>query len=307
MYADIVDAEAAGWTCLQFYARRYPHSTCQVWKGRLAAGQIRRRDETLCAESLLAVNDRLQYYREPWAEPPAPCWFAVLHEVDHVLAVAKPAGLQVLPAASFLQNTLLYLVRQKRGDDWAPAHRLGRGTTGLVLFVRSTAVRKGVAAAFREGGLRKIYRGLAQGTDLPDQFEVKTNIGAVPDPIMGRLHVAVASGGRPSQSLVRVIERRPSSNTTLVEVEIPTGRPHQIRIHMAAAGHPLVGDPLYEVGGRPGPGRKAGTDGSAMVRPGDVGYHLHAMSVEFIHPVTERQVSIYCQPPSILRAAAESG
>lgn len=298
IYPDTVDGAATGWTCLEFYTRRYQHSTEVQWRHRLVMGQICSGGRVIGPDTPLVVGDRLTYHRPPWTEPAAPRWFAVLHEADDVLAVAKPAGLQVLPGALFLQNTLLDVVRQRRGSRWAPAHRLGRGTTGIVLFTRTDPVRRGLAEAFRDGGLRKVYRALVQGLELPDRFVVDRSIGRMPDVIMGSIHAAV-DGGRVSRSLVRVIERRQETGNTLVEVEIPTGRPHQIRIHLAAAGHPLVGEPLYGVGGV----RRADAEASAA-RPGDIGYHLHAMSVTCQHPVTGATLSIYCRPPSALRTSA---
>lgn len=296
-YRDIVDGAATGWTGLEFYARRFTHSSEQEWRQRLQAGRMRRGDEAIAADTVLAAGDRLIYHRAPWTEPAAPRWFALLHEADGLLAVAKPAGLQVLPAAGYLQNTLLDVVRERRGPDWAPAHRLGRGTTGLVLFASDAPVRRGVAAAFHDGSLVKVYRALVQGTDLADRFEVDAEIGAIPDPTMGSIHAAVDRGGRSSRSLVRVIERRHETDASLVDVEIPTGRPHQIRIHLALAGHPLVGEPLYGVGGKPRTGAVR-----SVARPGDIGYHLHAMSLLLTHPVTGGQISLYCQPPLLLRS-----
>ncbi len=297
IYPDTVDGAASGWTCLEFYARRYRHSTTEQWQQRLQAGQVCCGQQVVGPDTRVTAGDKLHYQRPPWTEPVAPRWFAVLHEADGLLAVAKPAGLQVLPGALFLQNTLLDVVREKRGQDWAPAHRLGRGTTGIVLFTRTEQVRRGVAAAFRDGGLCKRYRALVQGVELPDGFTVDQPIGRVPDVVMGSIHAAV-TGGRASRSLVRVIERRLASDQALVEVEIPTGRPHQIRIHLAAAGHPLVGEPLYGVGGV----RRVDAAAKAA-RPGDIGYHLHAMSVTCTHPVTGATVSVYCRPPSALRSA----
>lgn len=298
IYPDTVDGAATGWTCLEFYSRRYQHSTRNEWRHRLAAGQVSCDGRLIGADTPLVAGDRLTYHRPPWTEPAAPRWFAVLHEADDVLAVAKPAGLQVLPGALFLQNTLLDVVRERRGSHWAPAHRLGRGTTGIVLFTRTDPVRRGLAEAFRDGGLCKVYRALVQGMDLPERFVVDRAIGRIPDSVMGSIHAAVDSG-RVSRSLVRVIERRPAAGNTLVEVEIPTGRPHQIRIHLAAAGHPLVGEPLYGVGGV----RRANAQAIAA-RPGDIGYHLHAMSVSCEHPVTGAKVSVYCRPPAALRKAS---
>jgi len=112
----------------------------------------------------------------------------------------------------------------------------------------------------------------------------------VPYPPLGTLHAA-SPEGRPSSSAVTVLERRTGS--FLCDVTIATGRPHQIRIHLAAVGHPLLGDPLYEIGGQPRPG------GTAL--PGDPGYSLHAAEIAFEHPETGRRVVVVAPLPEVLR------
>ena len=101
---------------------------------------------------------------------------------------------------------------------------------------------------------------------------------------------AARTDGLPSRSEVRVLERRGAGS--LVEVRIETGRPHQIRIHMAACGHPLTGDPLYAAGG----GLR--DDGTAL--PGDTGYLLHAMRLALVHPETGEPFAVECLPPRAL-------
>lgn len=291
VYEDRIDVVT---TALDWYARRYRHSTGDEWRARFVAGQIRRDGEPLSAHAPLRPGDRLEYHRPPWTEPPAPRQFALLHRDTGCLAVAKPPGLQVLPAAGFLENTLLHVVRQRCGAAWSPAHRLGRGTSGIVLFTRGEAASGRVAADFRQGRLRKLYRALVQGTGLAPAFDIDQPIGAVDDAVMGRLHVASAHG-RPALSRVRLVETRSAARVSLVEVEIPTGRPHQIRIHLAAAGHPLVGDPLYVAGG---------VRGDLSARPGDLGYRLHAAEMTLRQP-DGGVLQITCRPPAILRAAGE--
>jgi 23S rRNA pseudouridine1911/1915/1917 synthase len=134
----------------------------------------------------------------------------------------------------------------------------------------------------------KRYRALVSGVPSRDAFDVDTPIGLVDHPRLGRVYAAV-SAGKPSLTHVRVLDTR--EGQSLVEATIPTGRPHQIRIHLAAAGHPLVGDPLYEAGGRPRP--QPGL-------PGEAGYHLHAHRLELDHPVTGVRLDIACAPPLAL-------
>ncbi len=134
-----------------------------------------------------------------------------------------------------------------------------------------------------------MYRALVSGVPEQREFTVEAPIGLVDHPPLGRLHAAVA-GGKAAVSHVRILAVR--NGNALVEVTIPTGRPHQIRIHMAAAGHPLVGDPVYVAGGVPGAGGGL---------PGDPGYRLHALRLRLAHPSTGRSVVFECAPPPDLR------
>jgi 23S rRNA pseudouridine1911/1915/1917 synthase len=214
--------------------------------------------------------------------------------------VAKPAGLPTAPAGGFLTHTLLARVRAWFPEA-TPAHRLGRGTSGLVLFARTAEARAGLARAWRAAQVRKLYRARLAGSPAADDFVVEVPIGPVPHALLGTLHAASAAG-RAARSRVRVLRRDGASS--LVEVEIETGRPHQIRIHAAAAGHPLLGDPLYGEGGLP----RAEGAGLAPEReplPGDTGYALHAHRLELAHPVTGERLALACRPPSVLRLAHE--
>jgi len=143
----------------------------------------------------------------------------------------------------------------------------------------------------------KVYRALCTGHPPTDAFTVEAPIGEVPHPLLGTVHAA-SPDGRKSRSHVRVLERRGGGDDppgALVEVTIETGRPHQIRIHLAFAGHPLVGDPLFGAGGLPLPGTQA--------LPGDPGYLLHAQRLELDHPVSGARLVIECPPPPALRSA----
>ncbi len=123
--------------------------------------------------------------------------------------------------------------------------------------------------------IRKVYLALASGTAMPDTFTIDAPIGPVPYRRPVTVH-AYQPGGRPSISHVQVIRRLPAENSTVLEVTIPTGRPHQIRIHLSYAGFPLVGDPLYQSGGIP---RAGGEDDQRAALPGETGYFLHSWKI----------------------------
>ncbi|WP_291271208.1 RluA family pseudouridine synthase [Geothrix sp.] len=289
---ELIGPRGAGLSLLAHLSARYPIASPADWLERILGGQVRLDDdEHPSPEALLRLGQRVAWARPPWIEPEVPLATAILFEDEDLLAVAKPSGLPTLPGGGqFQEHTLLTLVR-RRAPEASPMHRLGRGTSGLVLFARTTAARKPLQAAFQDHRTRKIYRALCQGHPALDAFEVAAPIGEVPYGPLGALHAAHA-GGRASLSRVTVLERR--AEATLVDVEITTGRPHQIRIHLAWAGHPLMGDPLYGPGGLPLPETQA--------LPGDPGYLLHAHRLELEHPRTGAWLTLECQPPPALRS-----
>jgi 23S rRNA pseudouridine1911/1915/1917 synthase len=288
-YRETVGPDAAGRTVLTHLAGRYQHSSEVVWRARIETGEVWLDGRTATDTDVLRLGQSLVWRRPPWEEPPVPLSFAVLHRDAHLLAVAKPRGLPSIPQGGlYLVHTLLNQVR-RRWPEATPLHRLGRGTSGLLLFARTPDARRAVAAAWRAGRVEKTYRALVSGVPEQEVFSIDRPIGPVPHPRLGEVH-AVSDRGRPSLSHVRRLEVRDS--TALVEVSIPTGRPHQIRIHLAAAGHPLVGDPLYVEGGVPAP--QPGL-------PGEGGFWLHSFRLRLSHPATGLPLELECGPPPPLR------
>jgi len=292
-YREQVTAAAAGVPLLEYLSGRYLHSSREQWRQRIGTGQVlidgRGRDPM----APLRLGEVVVWRRPPWVEPAAPLVFDRIHEDGSLLAVSKPAGLPVLPGAGFLWNTLLHQVRAL--DPGAvPMHRLGRFTSGIVLFARTAGARAAVASAWRRGDVQRDYRGLACGRPTRASFRVDRRIGPVPHPVLGTVHAATPDG-RDAGTRVRVLEQR--DRLFLAGLRIETGRPHQIRIHLAAAGHPLAGDPLYGPGGRP--------TADCRALPGDPGYLLHAERLTLTHPDHGRRLELVAPPPPALRLESE--
>ena len=298
-YPDWISRADKGVTVASFYTGRYPHSTEEEWRQRIEAGQVLLNGLPASPDDLLTRGDSLLYHRLPWEEPDAPTDFAILFEDDDVLVLSKPSGMPVLPGGFFLENTLLHLARERYGSTCSPLHRLGRGTSGAILFSRNAPSARSLAKAMFERRILKVYLALALGTGMPDAFTVDAPIGPVPHKVPATVN-AYRPDGRPSISRIRVIRRLPDENAALLEVTIPTGRPHQIRIHLSYAGYPLVGDPLYRPGGIP---RTEGVEDEWTTTPGATGYLLHSWKIRFPHPAMREEIEVVSPPPAPLDPA----
>ena len=284
IYRTRVAADAAGASVIAFHVERYRHSDEAAWRTAIDAGRVLVNGQRARPEQALAAGDALEFHRPPWREPDAPESFAVAFEDEHVLVVVKPANLQVLPAGPFSARTLLELVRASDAArrDAAPAHRLGRGTSGLIAFGKTALGRSSLSRQLRELTLGKTYLAWAEGTSLPASFAARQPIARIPH---GPLTIhAAAAHGRPSLTRVRVLRR--AGARSLVAAQPITGRPDQIRIHLAAAGAPIVGDPLFGPGGVP--------KGDAP--PGAGGYLLHSAGLAFDHPQSGARVRLRSRP-----------
>jgi 23S rRNA pseudouridine1911/1915/1917 synthase len=291
-YTSIIDRKCGGQTLLSHLASLYPHSSPEAWLQNLNSGEVTLNGVTANGSESVSAGQTLVWNRPPWIEPGAPRHFEVLFDDPHLLAVNKPGGLPTLPGGGFMENTLLRLV-QKQFPNANPVHRLGRATSGIVLFAKTAQAASHLTANWNTAKIQKVYRALAQEIAEHDAYEILTPIGLVPHPRLGQVWAA-KSDGKPSKSVAKVISRSASmpsnAGSTIFEVSLHSGRPHQIRIHLASIGHPLVGDPLYGLGGQPLenlPGL-----------PGDGGYFLHAQFLRFHHPITGEQIHLEAALPS---------
>ncbi|XP_038889123.1 RNA pseudouridine synthase 5 isoform X2 [Benincasa hispida] len=279
-YNDVVKPFDSGKSLIEFYSCKYKSSApLEGWLQRIKNEQITIDGQVITdPETILRIGSEVVYRRLPWKEPDTPYLLEILYEDDEMIALNKPSGLQVLPGGVFQQRTVLTQLQwwsSKQSFSVSeelhpvPVHRLGRGTSGILLCAKTKLARTQFAAYFADGTscvrrngnstmeevtkrkISKIYRALVTGIIHDDEVSVDHPIGRMQYPGVAQgLYVATPSG-KPAYSKVNVLERDEQGQHTLVQVEIQSGRPHQIRIHLSSIGHPLLGDPLYVAGGQP--------------------------------------------------------
>ncbi|KAF1880789.1 hypothetical protein Lal_00011849 [Lupinus albus] len=348
-YHDVVRPSDSGLTLIEFYSTKYKSSApLQGWLQRINSEQIIVDGSVVTdPNTLLRVGSKLVYNRLPWKEPDAPYMIEVLYEDGDIMliriqiALNKPSGLQVLPGGLFQQRTVLTQLQwQANKQDTfeadqrshpVPVHRLGRGTSGILLCAKSKLAKACLASYFADGTsqvggksdsskeprkIAKIYRALVSGIVDNDKVAINQPIGVVKYPGVAKGLYVASQSGKPALSVVNVLERHTQRNSTLVQVQIQSGRPHQIRIHLSFIGHPLLGDPLYAVGGQPkcldcdsvdeSFAEDGGYQRPSKPVPGDCGYHLHAHQLALTHPITNEVIEIIAPLPSILQTAKEA-
>jgi len=303
IYREQLTLKEDGYNVLDYYTHKYSHSNRAEWQARITAGQILVNNQLASQNTILKANDKLAYQRSPWQEPSVPLDFTIVFEDKDLLVINKPSGLPVMPGGGFLEHTLLGQLKKLYPQEASvPIHRLGRGTSGLILIGRSQLAKAHLSKQMRDSTnnqqtkqVSKIYLALIAGNTISEYLNIDQPIGKIPHPILGYVYGATDQG-KTAISQCWVIERY--KNSTLLEVKILTGRPHQIRIHLATVGYPLLGDPLYIKGGTFAEiDSNINSNQAKIAVPGDCGYCLHAHSLSFTHPNTLEQMKFKCSAP----------
>ena len=262
---------------------------------RSAAGRLLEEGRVLCDGRPLAKNTRLRGGEtveltlpepEPIEALPQNIPLDVVYEDDDVIVVNKPKGLVVHPAPGHpdgtLVNALLYHCAGSLsgiGGAERPGivHRIDRDTSGLIIAAKNDFAHQSLAAQLQDHTLARVYRCIVVGNLREESGTVDAPIGRHPT---DRKRMAVVADGRRAVTHWRVLERL--RGHTYAECRLETGRTHQIRVHMAHLGHPILGDTVY---------------GSAKAVPGLQGQCLHAVGLRFLHPRTGAAVELTCPLP----------
>lgn len=220
---------------------------------------------------------------EPLDAQPQDIPLNIVYEDDDVIVVNKPKGLVVHPAPGHPDGTLVNALLYHCGDQLSGiggtvrpgiVHRIDRDTSGLLIVAKNDFAHQKLSAQLQDHTLARIYRCIVVGNLREDSGTVDAPIGRHP---VDRKKMAVVRDGRPAVTHWTVLER--FQGFTYVECRLETGRTHQIRVHMAYIGHPILGDTVY---------------GAKKPVPGLQGQCLHAVGLRFLHPRTGELVELSC-------------
>jgi tRNA pseudouridine32 synthase/23S rRNA pseudouridine746 synthase len=241
-YLWITETRAGG--MLRFLAERFPDISGPSWAERLARGDVvDAGGRPLAADSHVRQGMRIWYYRELEAETPIPFREQVLFQDEHLLIVDKPHFLPMIPTGRFLHETLLVRLKHKLElPHLTPIHRLDRETAGVVIFSHNPATRGKYQSMFQKRVVRKVYEALArpiEGRAFPFTYRSRMVDGE-------KFFVMKEEPGEAnSETLVELIEQR--GEVARYRLHPHTGRKHQLRLHMASLGSPILNDAFYPV------------------------------------------------------------
>ena len=287
-------AEDTGKRLDAFLAEALPELTRSAAARLCQEGQVTAGDKPLAKNARLSGGEVLTVTLpdpEPLEAVAQDIPLDVVYEDADVIVVNKPKGLVVHPAPGHPDGTLVNALLHHCGDSLSGVggalrpgivHRIDRDTSGLIIAAKNDFAHQRLSAQLQDHTLSRIYRCIVVGNLREDAGTVDAPIGRHPT---DRKKMAVVANGRRAVTHWTMLERLPGF--TYVECRLETGRTHQIRVHMAHIGHPILGDTVY---------------GAKKPVPGLQGQCLHAVGLRFLHPRTGEPVELWCDLPEEFRA-----
>jgi 23S rRNA pseudouridine1911/1915/1917 synthase len=289
----------AGWRLDRALAAAVPTLSRERLKALIRSGAVEAQGAPVRDPALKVKGGEALRVAVPEAKPahnrPQDIPLAVVFEDEHLLVVDKPAGLVVHPAAGNLDGTLVNALLHHCGGSLSGiggvarpgiVHRIDKDTSGLLVVAKTDVAHEGLAKQFAAHSIDRRYLAIVSGVPKTSHGTVDASLARS---AANRKKIAVVDSGRGKRAVTHWRRLEVLKDASLVECRLETGRTHQVRVHMASLGHPLLGDPVY--------GRSGKTHGKLL---NELGFHrqaLHAAELGFTHPVTKRRLSFSSPMP----------
>lgn len=293
-----IAAAADGWRLDRALADAVPTMSRERLKVLIASGAVTGPAGLVRDPAKKAVGDGLYDIAVPDPTPahnePQDIALTVVYEDEHLIVIDKQAGLVVHPAAGNLDGTLVNaLLHHCQGSlsgiggvaRPGIVHRIDKDTSGLMVAAKTDRTHEGLARQFKAHSIDRRYKAIVSGQPRVKAGTVDAPLARSPQ---NRKKVAIVSGGK--HAITHWRELRELRDAALVECRLETGRTHQVRVHMASLGHPLVGDPVY--------GRTKSSHRALLETLGFRRQALHAARLGFIHPITSVALSFESEMPA---------
>ena len=296
-----LDERHAGWRLDRALADAHPTLSRErlkvlVKSGALSVGNRLYRDPAVKMNGdeafALAIPDPTAPHNEAQEIP-----LVIAYEDEHLLVVDKPAGLVVHPAAGNRDGTLVNALLHHCGPSLSGiggvarpgiVHRIDKDTSGLLLVAKTDRAHEGLSKQFADHSIDRRYLAIVTGVPTMLNGRVEAYLARSPT---DRKKVAIVKDGSGKRAVTHWSVKQPLRDAALVECRLETGRTHQVRVHMASIGHPLLGDPVY---GRSPKQRQR----ELLLRLDFKRQALHAAALGFIHPITKVRLSFESALPS---------
>jgi 23S rRNA pseudouridine1911/1915/1917 synthase len=289
----------AGWRLDRALADAVPTLSRERLKTLIRSGAVEAAGRAIRDPAQKVRGDEIFLVVIPEPEPahnePQNIPLRIIFEDEHLLVVDKPAGLVVHPAAGNRDGTLVNALLHHCGDSLSGiggvarpgiVHRIDKDTSGLLLVAKTDVAHEGLAKQFAAHSIHRHYLAIVSGVP-------KTSEGTIDAPLArsaaNRKKIAIVEGSRGKRAVTHWRRMELLRDAALLECRLETGRTHQVRVHMASIGHPLVGDPIY--------GRSRKTHGKILKELQFQRQALHAAELGFTHPVTKRRLSFASAMP----------
>jgi 23S rRNA pseudouridine1911/1915/1917 synthase len=295
----VIPPDAAGWRLDRALAAAAPTLSRERIKRLIAAGGVTLANSVVRDPAARAAAGAIFAIAVP---APAPAHnkaqaiaLTIVHEDEHLIVIDKPAGLVVHPAAGNLDGTLVNALLHHCGGSLSGVggvarpgivHRIDKGTSGLLVAAKTDRAHEGLAKQFARHSITRGYLAIVNGRPAPE--------GTVDAPLArsptNRKKIAIVSGPRGKRAVTHWRVIAPLDGAALVECRLETGRTHQIRVHMASIGHPLIGDQVY--------GTSKTVHRRLLERLEFRRQALHAAQLGFIHPATGEKLTFESPVPT---------